>query len=112
MKVRQVVWCGKFCRESVHHKRNCEWMNLRRFLIRRRKRPLRPANEQIDKPLIEDVSADVAPVVQEFIAEATQANAEQDIAIAAEEPAFERERRGALSLVRRRRLRRISRLST
>ncbi len=40
--------------------------------------------EQIEKPLIEDVSADVAPVVQEFIAEATQANEEQDAAIAAE----------------------------
>jgi phospholipid/cholesterol/gamma-HCH transport system ATP-binding protein len=40
--------------------------------------------EQIEKPLIEDVSADVAPVVQEFITEATQANEEQDAAIAAE----------------------------
>ncbi len=39
--------------------------------------------EQIEKPLIEDVSADVAPVVQEFIAEANQANEEQDAAIAA-----------------------------
>ncbi len=41
-------------------------------------------HEQIEKPLIEDVSADVAPVVQEFIAEANQANEEQDAAIAAE----------------------------
>jgi phospholipid/cholesterol/gamma-HCH transport system ATP-binding protein len=40
--------------------------------------------EQMEKPLIEDVSADVAPVVQEFIAEANQANEEQDAAIAAE----------------------------
>jgi phospholipid/cholesterol/gamma-HCH transport system ATP-binding protein len=40
--------------------------------------------EQIEKPLIEDVSADVAPVVQEFIAEANLANEEQDAAIAAE----------------------------
>ena len=39
--------------------------------------------EQIEKPLIEDVSADVAPVVQEFISEANQANEEQDAAIAA-----------------------------
>lgn len=42
--------------------------------------------EQIEKPLIEDVSADVAPVVQEFIAEAAAANVEQDVAIAAETP--------------------------
>ena len=40
--------------------------------------------EQIEKPLAEDVSPDVAPVVQEFIAEANQANEEQDAAIAAE----------------------------
>ena len=39
--------------------------------------------EQIEKPLIEDVSADVAPVVQGFISEANQANEEQDAAIAA-----------------------------
>ncbi|MGA7157019.1 MAG: ATP-binding cassette domain-containing protein [Acidobacteriaceae bacterium] len=46
-------------------------------------------DEQIDKPLIEDVSADVAPVVQEFIAEAAQANVEAEAAIAAEEPTVE-----------------------
>jgi phospholipid/cholesterol/gamma-HCH transport system ATP-binding protein len=36
--------------------------------------------EQIEKPLIEDVSADVAPTVQEFIAEAAAANAEEKAA--------------------------------
>ncbi len=40
--------------------------------------------EQIEKPLIEDVSADVAPVVEEFIAEAAQANLEEEAAVAAE----------------------------
>ncbi|MGA8941035.1 MAG: ATP-binding cassette domain-containing protein [Acidobacteriaceae bacterium] len=43
-------------------------------------------DEQIDKPLIDDVSADVAPVVQDFIAEAAQANVEQEIAIASDTP--------------------------
>jgi phospholipid/cholesterol/gamma-HCH transport system ATP-binding protein len=43
------------------------------------------AEEQIAKPLIEDVSADVAPTVQEFIAEAAAANAEE-VATLAEEP--------------------------
>ena len=43
---------------------------------------------QMDKPLIEDVSADVAPVVQEFIAEATEANEAASIS-AAEESAFQ-----------------------
>jgi phospholipid/cholesterol/gamma-HCH transport system ATP-binding protein len=33
--------------------------------------------EQIEKPLIDDVSADVAPTVQEFIAEAAAANKEE-----------------------------------
>jgi phospholipid/cholesterol/gamma-HCH transport system ATP-binding protein len=42
--------------------------------------------EQIEKPLIDDVSADVAPMVQEFIAEATQANVTDDAAISAAEP--------------------------
>jgi phospholipid/cholesterol/gamma-HCH transport system ATP-binding protein len=42
--------------------------------------------EQIEKPLIDDVSADVAPMVQEFIAEATQANVTEDTMIAAEDP--------------------------
>jgi phospholipid/cholesterol/gamma-HCH transport system ATP-binding protein len=42
--------------------------------------------QQIEKPLIDDVSADVAPVVQEFIAEGTQANVAEDAAISAEEP--------------------------
>jgi phospholipid/cholesterol/gamma-HCH transport system ATP-binding protein len=41
--------------------------------------------EQIEKPLIDDVSADVAPTVKEFIAEAAAANAEQ-VAASAEEP--------------------------
>jgi phospholipid/cholesterol/gamma-HCH transport system ATP-binding protein len=41
--------------------------------------------EQIEKPLIDDVSADVAPTVLEFIAEATAANAEA-AAASAEEP--------------------------
>ena len=41
--------------------------------------------EQIEKPLIEDVSADVAPTVQEFIEEAAAANKEGNAAIA-EEP--------------------------
>ena len=44
--------------------------------------------EQLEKPLIEDVSADVAPVVQEFITEATEANdAEEESA--SEESAFQ-----------------------
>jgi phospholipid/cholesterol/gamma-HCH transport system ATP-binding protein len=46
-----------------------------------------PPDEAAEKPLIEDVSADVAPVVQEFITEATQANEEEEEA-AAEESAF------------------------
>ena len=41
--------------------------------------------EQIEKPLIEDVSEDVAPTVQEFIAEAAAANKEEHAEIA-EEP--------------------------
>jgi phospholipid/cholesterol/gamma-HCH transport system ATP-binding protein len=41
--------------------------------------------EQIEKPLIDDVSADVAPTVQEFIEEAATANAEA-AAASAEEP--------------------------
>ncbi len=41
--------------------------------------------EQIEKPLIDDVSEDVAPTVQEFIAEAAAANKEENAAIA-EEP--------------------------
>jgi phospholipid/cholesterol/gamma-HCH transport system ATP-binding protein len=41
--------------------------------------------EQIEKPLIEDVSADVAPTVQEFIEEAAAANKEE-VATLAEEP--------------------------
>ena len=41
--------------------------------------------EQIEKPLIEDVSEDVAPTVQEFIEEAAAANKEENAAIA-EEP--------------------------
>jgi phospholipid/cholesterol/gamma-HCH transport system ATP-binding protein len=49
--------------------------------------PAETNDEQIEKPLIEDVSADVAPVVQEFIDEATQANAEEEAA-AAEESAL------------------------
>ncbi len=43
------------------------------------------AAEQMEKPLIDDVSADVAPTVQEFIAEAAAANKEEAEAIA-EEP--------------------------
>jgi len=43
------------------------------------------AEEQAEKPLIDDVSEDVAPTVQEFIAEAAAANKEQNAAIA-EEP--------------------------
>ena len=41
--------------------------------------------EQVEKPLIEDVSEDVAPTVQEFIEEAAAANKEGNAAIA-EEP--------------------------
>jgi phospholipid/cholesterol/gamma-HCH transport system ATP-binding protein len=41
--------------------------------------------EQMEKPLIEDVSADVAPTVQEFIEEAAAANKEE-VATLAEEP--------------------------
>jgi phospholipid/cholesterol/gamma-HCH transport system ATP-binding protein len=41
--------------------------------------------EQMAKPLIEDVSEDVAPVVQDFIAEAAAANKEE-VATLAEEP--------------------------
>lgn len=44
--------------------------------------------EYLEKPLIEDVSADVAPVVQEFITEATEANAAEEVA-ASEESAFQ-----------------------
>jgi phospholipid/cholesterol/gamma-HCH transport system ATP-binding protein len=44
--------------------------------------------EHLEKPLIEDVSADVAPVVQEFITEATEANAAEEVA-ASEESAFQ-----------------------
>jgi phospholipid/cholesterol/gamma-HCH transport system ATP-binding protein len=40
--------------------------------------------EEIKKPLIDDVSADVAPVVQEFIAEATEANQAEGMAASAE----------------------------
>jgi phospholipid/cholesterol/gamma-HCH transport system ATP-binding protein len=43
--------------------------------------------EAIEKPLIDDVSEDVAPVVQEFIAEATESN-EAEGAAALEESAF------------------------
>ncbi len=43
------------------------------------------AEEQIEKPLIDDVSPDVAPTVQEFIEEAAAANREEAAAIA-EEP--------------------------
>jgi phospholipid/cholesterol/gamma-HCH transport system ATP-binding protein len=43
------------------------------------------AEEQIEKPLIEDVSEDVAPTVQEFMAETAAANREENQAIA-EEP--------------------------
>lgn len=42
-------------------------------------------DEQIDKPLIDDVSAEVAPVVQDFITEAAQANVEEGAAIVAED---------------------------
>jgi phospholipid/cholesterol/gamma-HCH transport system ATP-binding protein len=42
---------------------------------------------ELKKPLIEDVSADVAPVVQEFIAEATEANQAAGVE-AAQESAF------------------------
>jgi phospholipid/cholesterol/gamma-HCH transport system ATP-binding protein len=45
------------------------------------------AQEQIDKPLIDDVSADVAPMVRDFITEATEANEAEGVA-AAEESAF------------------------
>ena len=38
--------------------------------------------EQIEKPLIDDVSADVAPTVQEFIDEATAANKEEVATVA------------------------------
>jgi phospholipid/cholesterol/gamma-HCH transport system ATP-binding protein len=52
---------------------------------------LRPEIEEqeqaVEKPLIEDVSADVAPVVQEFITEAAEANQAEGVA-AAEESAF------------------------
>jgi phospholipid/cholesterol/gamma-HCH transport system ATP-binding protein len=41
--------------------------------------------EQIEKPLIDDVSADVSPTVQEFIEEAAAANKEE-VATLAEEP--------------------------
>ena len=44
-------------------------------------------DEAAEKPLIEDVSADVAPAVLEFITEATQSN-EAEGAAAAEESAF------------------------
>jgi phospholipid/cholesterol/gamma-HCH transport system ATP-binding protein len=43
-----------------------------------------PPDEGAEKPLIEDVSTDVAPVVQEFITEATEANKEEEEAAAAE----------------------------
>jgi phospholipid/cholesterol/gamma-HCH transport system ATP-binding protein len=45
------------------------------------------AQEQIDKPLIDDVSADVAPMVRDFITEATEANEAEGVA-AAEESSF------------------------
>ncbi len=44
--------------------------------------------EHLEKPLIEDVSADVAPMVQEFITEATEANAAEEVA-ASEESTFQ-----------------------
>ena len=44
--------------------------------------------EHMEKPLIDGVSADVAPVVQEFILEATEANEAEGVA-AAEESAFQ-----------------------
>ena len=46
--------------------------------------------EQVEKPLIDDVSQDVAPTVQEFIQEAAAANKEGNAAIA-EEPVSEAE---------------------
>jgi phospholipid/cholesterol/gamma-HCH transport system ATP-binding protein len=42
--------------------------------------------EEAERPLIDDVSADVAPVVEEFIAEAAQANLDKEAAVAAEAP--------------------------
>jgi len=44
--------------------------------------------EHLEKPLIEDVSAEVAPVVREFITEATAANVAEGVA-ASEESAFQ-----------------------
>src|SRR5665213_1311120 len=44
--------------------------------------------EHLKKPLIEDVSAEVAPVVREFITEATAANVAEGVA-ASEESAFQ-----------------------
>jgi phospholipid/cholesterol/gamma-HCH transport system ATP-binding protein len=41
-------------------------------------------DDAAEKPLIEDVSSDVAPVVQEFITEATQANEKAEVAAAGE----------------------------
>lgn len=48
----------------------------------------REEQEVLEKPLIEDVSQDVAPVVQNFIAEATEANEAEGMA-ALEESAFQ-----------------------
>jgi phospholipid/cholesterol/gamma-HCH transport system ATP-binding protein len=42
---------------------------------------------EVEKPLIEDVSADVAPIVGEFMAETAQANADEAVS-AADESAF------------------------
>jgi phospholipid/cholesterol/gamma-HCH transport system ATP-binding protein len=42
--------------------------------------------EEAERPLIDDVSADVAPVVEEFIAEAAQANLDKEAAVAVETP--------------------------
>jgi phospholipid/cholesterol/gamma-HCH transport system ATP-binding protein len=44
-------------------------------------------NPDLEKPLIDDVSADVAPVVGEFMAETAQANADEAVA-SADESAF------------------------
>jgi phospholipid/cholesterol/gamma-HCH transport system ATP-binding protein len=49
--------------------------------------PDTPGQDELEKPLIDDVSADVAPVVQEFITEATAANQAEGVA-AADESAF------------------------
>ena len=71
--------------------------------------------EQIEKPLIDDVSPDVAPTVEEFIAEAAAANKEEaetnaeEPVTAAEESAMRAGR--AIERLRGRRWLRISRLS-